>query len=343
MGSAAPAPPTRPSRRGRGVPSPIRRLAAVPTPLVFAGSIAIAIVLLWRQGSLAELGAASARFRPRDAAATFGLYLAGLALLCLRWHALVRMAGGASRFLAAADLFLTSVVVNYAAPIGLAVPTRAAFTTRDLGLSVGRSGAVVAWEALLDVAALALIGAGWVAIGGPSVLGVVPSTAKAAALIVAAVGVVAGLALAATMLRSPGVRDRVRGVGSALARAPVERPRWTIAAAALTGVYWVLQLVILARLLIAFGVAAPLDALLGVMGLPVLVGMLSPVPGGAGVREALMVAAGQVEGIDGAVVLLAAVVYRTALFVAVPVLYVAVRVATGFRGPGRPAEGGIRG
>ena len=59
--------------------------------------------------------------------------------------------------------------------------------------------------------------------------------------------------------------------------------------------------------------------------------MLSPVPGGAGVREALMVAVAQAQGASGAPALLAAVIYRVALFVAVPVLYAGVRLGAGRR------------
>ncbi len=56
-----------------------------------------------------------------------------------------------------------------------------------------------------------------------------------------------------------------------------------------------------------------------------LIGMFSPVPGGAGVREALMVAVAQASGIDGAAVLLAAIAYRVALFAAIPPLYLVAR------------------
>jgi uncharacterized membrane protein YbhN (UPF0104 family) len=60
--------------------------------------------------------------------------------------------------------------------------------------------------------------------------------------------------------------------------------------------------------------------------IPVLVGMLSPVPGGAGIREALMIGIAHVEGVDSAIVLLAALMYRVALFAAIPIVYAGVRV-----------------
>jgi uncharacterized membrane protein YbhN (UPF0104 family) len=76
------------------------------------------------------------------------------------------------------------------------------------------------------------------------------------------------------------------------------------------------------------GSPAPLSLLLGLMGLPVLIGMLSPVPGGAGVREGLMAAAAGLAGYPAAPVLLAAIAYRLVLFVVTPLVWGAVRLST---------------
>ncbi len=302
------------------------RAMAVPTPLVFVGSVAVAAVLLWRQGALASLGDVARQAEPREIATTLVLYVVGLALLAARWFALVRMAGGTASLAASADVFLTSVVVNYAAPIGLAVPTRTAFTVRDLGLPLARSGAVVGWEAVLDVASLAAISALWLLLGGTAVVAGVPEQARLVAAATVGLVLVGAAAVALAAWRSSTARERLRALGTGFVRHPGERPGWAAASAGLTVVYWALQLVIMARLLASFGaVGVSLVTVLGLMGLPVLVGMLSPVPGGAGVREAMMVAAAQIGGVDGAVALLAAVVYRTALFVALPILYLVVR------------------
>ena len=145
----APAGPADGGAAARATParrSAWRRALATPTPVIFVASLAAAVVLLWRQGALADLGAATRGVDRATVGAGVVLYALGLAMLCLRWHALVRMAGGSSDVPLAAEAFLTSVVVNYTAPIGLAVPARAALTSRDLGLSLGASGAVALWE-----------------------------------------------------------------------------------------------------------------------------------------------------------------------------------------------------
>jgi uncharacterized membrane protein YbhN (UPF0104 family) len=107
---------------------------------------------------------------------------------------------------------------------------------------------------------------------------------------------------------------------------PPRSPRWALAAAVLTGLFWAVQLGIMAGLLRGFGANPTPTLIFGIMGLPVLIGMLSPVPGGAGIREALMVGAAQLERVPAGPVLLAAVAYRLALFVVTPAIWAVVRI-----------------
>lgn len=309
-----------PARRGLG------RLLAVPTPLIFAASIVVAVLLLWWQGSLSDLAGSLRRLSPATIVAALLLYGAGLALLSARWHALVKMAGGSAPAPVSADVFLTSVVVNYAAPIGLAVPTRAALSKRDLGLTVSGSGAVVLWEALLDLGTLAMIGAAWLMVGGAGAVRIVADQGGSwlgrAAVLVAVVAIVLAVALAL----SGRLRERVRRFSGEALALPRRNPGPALAALGCTLAFWALQAVILDLLLAGFGVPDPTPSLvLGVLGWPVFVGMLSPVPGGAGVREALMVAVAGLERVDGAAVLLAAVTYRLALFATLPLAYAVAR------------------
>src|SRR5918997_777304 len=147
------------------------------------------------------------RTRPGRIAAILLVYAASILLLGIRWHALVRMAGGAPRWTSSAEVFLTSVIVNYAAPIGLAVPTRAALTVRDLRLSPGQSGAVVGWEAALDVAALTIISAAWLVLGGSDLVQTMSVDSRILAL--AAVGVVLGAVAMTAVSRSTAIRSRI--------------------------------------------------------------------------------------------------------------------------------------
>ena len=303
----------------------IRPLLAIPTPVVFVVAAAVAALLLWRQGSLGEIGRSLRAANPWQALGILGVYGASIMGLALRWHTLVRMVGGTPPWGVSAEVFLTSVIVNYAAPIGLAVPTRAALTVRDLRLSPRQSGAVVGWEAGLDIAALGGISVAWLLFSGAGLLGSVAVDFRVF-LAVAALLALAGIALAIG-LRFTAIGRRVRAFireGISYAR---QEPGFASLAVALTVGYWAVQTAVMAALLHLLGTSPVLPLLLGVMGLPILLGMLSPVPGGAGIREGLMAAAARLEGVPAGPVLLAAIAYRLALFVVTPVVWGVVRAA----------------
>lgn len=303
----------------------LRGLTGIPTPLIFAASILVALALLWREGSFGNVAEAARGAKPGMTLAGFGLYLVGLGLLCVRWHLLVQMTKGRSNLPRASEAFLTSVVINYAAPVGLAVPTRAALTKRALGLSAAETGAVAFWEIVSDVAVLGGGTVIWLAITAGSAGAVVDTVGSRGAWVLIALGL-AFVVMAVTVWMVPAVRSKVMRLASGALEYPRTRPLAAASVLGVSAVYWIMQGVVLALLLDAFGAAANAKVVLGLISLPVLVGMLSPVPGGAGVREALMVAVADVQGAGHASVLVAAVTYRVALFAAIPVLYIMVRL-----------------
>ena len=299
----------------------------LPTPVIFIAAAALATVLIWRGGGLNGIILSVRDVHPGKLVAILLVYATSLMLLGVRWHMLVRMAGGSPSWASSAEVFLTSVIVNYAAPIGLAVPTRAALTVRDLGLTRGQSGAVVAWEAALDVLALIVTSVAWLVLGG-SIL-VQTMTFDGRVLAIGAGVSVVGVVVAGVMSRSSAIRSRVASLARRMVSGPSEHPVLAVLTLILTTGFWLTQIGVMAALLDVFGVTSSLSLLLGIMGLPVLIGMLSPVPGGAGVREALMVAAARLEGGPAGPVLLAAVAYRLALFVVTPLVWGAIRLAGG--------------
>ncbi|HEU0115440.1 MAG TPA: lysylphosphatidylglycerol synthase transmembrane domain-containing protein [Thermomicrobiales bacterium] len=320
-----------PSAQG-GLRGLARRLVHIPTPIIFIVSLGLALAFVWKQGRASEIVSDLRRIEPAFIVGVLALYAIGPALQCVRWDALARMVGAPSRLQKAAELFLTSVIVNYAAPIGLAVPTRAALTKRDLGLSAGASGAVVVWEALLDMACLGALALVWLAFGDLDVLHDVGRNGREAS--VAAVVIVAAAAVAGLVLwRSQRLRRKFKEGVASLGRFPVQEPRRAAEALLLSIGYWLVQGVVLWLLLGALGVRADAMLVVGLLGLPVLAGMLSPLPGGAGVREALMVGVARAQGVDATAVLVAAVAYRAALFLTVPALFAVVRFVGS--GPGR--------
>jgi uncharacterized protein (TIRG00374 family) len=307
----------------------IHRVSRIPTPLIFLGSVGIAMLLLWREGSLSQVGDAIQSANVPTIIAGLLLYLVGLALLCVRWDLLVKMVKGVSNLPRASEAFLTSVVINYAAPIGLAVPSRAALTKRALGLDAAETGAVALWEVAVDVLVLAAFSVLWLLLGGKNA-DLLPDTSGGQKLALAAI-VVIGAALAATVglliaRRKPKLWTKIRVTMTSIVTFPAKRPLDAALAIGTTVIYWIGQGAVIWLLLSALDVSPSATLVLGLISIPILVGMLSPVPGGAGIREALMLAVARAHNADSAAVLLSALTYRIALFASIPVLYAAVRL-----------------
>ncbi|MGD9712980.1 MAG: YbhN family protein [Thermomicrobiales bacterium] len=288
----------------------------------------MAIVLLVWQGSLSEIGPALRSANAWQIAAGLILYLFGLVLLCIRWSVLVRMIEGKPDVLVASEAFITSVAMNYAAPLSLAIPGRALLTMRALGLNRSQTAGLSFWEVAVDLLVLAAGTVIWVLAGGwrgEGLDGVDRSWAIG--------GVVLGVIALVTIVAAVTTIKRLRSLALSLLgkigpslRHPWDRPWPASISLLLTVVFWIDQGAVIAVLLTAIDGDRPdMLLVLGLVTFPILIGMLSPVPGGAGIREALMIAVAGVHGANEASVLLAGVTYRIALFSALPVLYLVIR------------------
>jgi uncharacterized protein (TIRG00374 family) len=311
----------------------LKRLTSIPTPVIFAFSLVMALLLLWQQDALSSIRPAIRNADPWTIAAGLLLYLFGLALLCVRWNLLVTMVSGATRHLRASEAFITSVAVNYAAPLSLALPSRAYLTKRALGLGTAETASITFWEVASDLAVLAVGTLIWIAIGGWRGQGVeVDDRIVGLGTILVLGGLFAVYVAIRRAARLRTIVFKLRTHFTEALKHPTRRPRQSLMALAVTVVYWVVQGGVLFLLLKALDGSDPkISLVLGLTTLPILVGMLSPVPGGAGVREALMIAVASVHGANEANVLLAGVTYRIALFAAIPILYGVIRVLIAVR------------
>jgi uncharacterized membrane protein YbhN (UPF0104 family) len=314
----------------------------VPTPVIFLVAIGIALTILWQRGAIDDVRSVIRQADRTTLVTGIVLYPAALALLCLRWHTLVRMIHGRSHAPRASEAFLTSVALNYTAPVSVASASRALLTKRALGLSVSETSAIAVWEVAADVAVLGCGGLAWIVLSGEGkdVLAVLPGNAMIAGAILAGVMGVVILGGVAIIRRRPRLWERALfGVRTVLT-SPGRDPALAVAVLGISVVYWVAQGVVLWSLLRAVtGKSDPMLAL-GFVTLPVVLGMLSGLPGGAGIREALMVAVAKIYGADPAAALVAAITYRLALFAAIPVLYGAVRLWL-LADPGDQPQGAI--
>ncbi len=316
----------------------LKRILSIPTPVVFLASIGVAVVLLYQQGALDKIGPALRSANPLQIAAGLLLYLVGLVLLCARWSVLVRMIGGKPDHLLASEAFVTSVAINYAAPLSLAIPGRALLTMRALGLSKTETAGLTFWEVAVDLLVLAIGTAIWVLAGGwrgegldfvdrdMAILGI--------ALLVLAIGAIFAAVMTVRQFRTTAFT--LLGKVAPSLRYPWQRPLPAAIAVLITVVFWITQGAVIWVLLKAIDGENPsLLLVTGLVTFPIMIGMLSPVPGGAGIREALMIAVAGVHGASEASVLLAGVTYRIALFSALPVLYLVIRALIQARPGGR--------
>ncbi|MDQ4045259.1 MAG: flippase-like domain-containing protein, partial [Chloroflexota bacterium] len=253
------------------------------------------------------------------------LYLVSLWVLAYRWHLLVRMADGVSHLPKAAEAFFTSVVINYAAPIGLAVPSRAALTKRALGLDAAQTGTIALWEIAFDLLVLACGAAIWLLIadGAPSAVRDEIAESSTSYLVAGVALVLLALAVVGIAIRRPGIRAKLASVGATIMLAPSKRPMAAGYTLFVTLLYWVMQGIVLWLLVMALGVSVSAPFMLGFTSIPILIGMLSPIPGGAAVREGLMYVVARLSGYgdESDAVLAAALIYRFALFAAIPILF----------------------
>jgi uncharacterized membrane protein YbhN (UPF0104 family) len=305
----------------------IRRIRNIPTPLIFGVGILVAVLILWRRGSIGDVETAIRHADRTTFLAALILYPAALALLCLRWHILVRMIKGVSSLPKASDAFLVSVVLNYTAPVSVASASRALLTKRSLGLTATETGSIALWEVAADLLVLSLGALLWLALGGHA--GDIVDTLPHNTLLIAGgliIVCVLGLAAASLALRRrPLLRERLLVAFRTVLTAPGNRPGDAVQAIAVTVLYWSLQAIVLWSLVKALTDKSDIVLALGLTAFPILLGMLSPLPGGAGVREALMVAVARMHHADTDAVLVAAITYRILLFAAIPILYGAVR------------------
>lgn len=316
----------------------LRRILHIPTPVIFVGGVVLALIILWWQGALTEIVEIlrGAELQPMLLAAP--IYIASLALLCIRWHLLVRMAQGWSDLPRASEAFLTSVVINYAAPIGLAVPSRAALTKRALGLDNHATGTIALWEIGFDVLILGIGSLAWLLLADGSTSAVGDELSNSAGQYVrwGLVGLGLFFVMVAWFFRNVDQRRRFVHFMQRILRSPMQRPGQALASILVTAAYWVLQGVVLAFLMQAMHVETSFVFILGLTSLPMLIGMLSPIPGGAVVREAMMYVVARIADVPGSEVVAAAVIYRMALFGAIPILYGLVRLWISRRGAGHP-------
>jgi len=304
-------------------PNRARRLL----PLVVWGSIALGVLALVLSGDLGAMTSALVDADPRLVALLLVVALALPVVHARRWQVMLRSVGHDLSLGAAVDLTISSTMINYAAPGYLWSPAKGMLARQMYGVGLGRSVPTLAAEQVLDALALLLGTAAGLLLAGPTIsrqiaervdapsFGTVLIAAGALVVVVVA-SVYAALRFGRRFVRSSIDAGRLLARDRSL-RLPV---------IGLTVARWLLDTLAIWLAAKAVGVSLGLSALILISNLPLLIGVISPMPGGIGFREGAMAAVASALVIPVAAILAAAILHRAVLVLALPLVAGLIRV-----------------
>lgn len=258
------------------------------------------------------------------------LLVIGLALPVVharRWQIMLRVLGHDLTLDAAVDLTISSTMINYTAPGYLWSPAKGLLARQMYGIGLGRSVPTLAVEQVLDAVALLLGTMVGLTLAGPTIthsILVHVRTPSTAVVVVALVLIAVILGAGISLLRRLGPRfsSTVVEAGRLLARDRSLR----VPVVAYTAARWVLDTLAIWLAAKAVGVSLGAAALIMMSNLPLLVGLISPMPGGVGFREGAMAGVAGVLALPVSAILAAAILHRTILLLALPIVLAALRI-----------------
>ena len=244
-----------------------------------------------------------------------------------RWCFLLQRVGECMPVLASARITALASLLNYAAPGFLGAPAKAVFAREGNDIPISRSLPTLVVEQILDALMLAIVGALALMLIGPVVLDAVPASPSIQQVIwfVLASVVVLLIAAAAWVIARRFLPGFVSAVSSAT-RALLESRLHRTPIAALTVTRWTLDMLAVAIASIAVGLRLSLVEILLLANISLLIGLVAPVPGGLGVREAVMAGIAGVIGISIPAVLALSVLHRAGLAIGLPIVLAGARL-----------------
>lgn len=298
----------------------------------------IAAALLWMPVALGlavlaatgEAGAVVKALSGTQPAWLAGLLLIGLLLPVVharRWRALLRAVRADVPLLEAIDMTVSASLMNYALPGYVGSPTKGILTRQLHGVGLGRSAPTLAVEQVLDALSLTIGAAIGLLLVGPAGLGWVRHALDRSTMValIGAVLMLGAVGVAAFLVGRRHGRRFITALAESsrmLASDRSQRGRILL----LTFTYWLLGLSSVWIAAAAVGLRLGPPSLLLVGNLPMLLGLLSPVPGGVGLREAAMAATAGAIGVPVAGIVAAAVLQRAILVAALPLTLALVRL-----------------
>ena len=303
----------------------MRRITGNLTRVVFWIGLLVAAAALWLTG---VFGDAWSGLRGAEPLPLVFVVFVGMALPLVhawRWQVVMQSLDVSLSVGEASDMTVSSALLNYASPGFVGASAKAVLANQERDVPYRASALSIGFEHSLDLGLMVITSAIAVLIIGPSAFRRAASPLEGLASAASVLIAFAVLMLAAALVwRFRLYRYAFSMVSTA--RQLGQRVNRT-AVGLLTLLYWFLQVVVVGLLFWALGIdLVPID-IFAISTVPVLAGMLAPVPGGVGVREAVIVALTAVTGATAGTLVTLAIVQRVLLVAALPLSLILVRVA----------------
>lgn len=300
-------------------------------PAIFWLALLASVAALWLSGQAANAWqqVRGARLLPVTLVLIPGVLLP--IIHALRWQVVMRALGVDIPARLAADLTVSSSLVNYASPGYLGAPAKAYLANRTANAPYSRSIVSMAFEqgldfcVLLSGSALALL-----VLGPERISATLPGADRTTQIVIVGVAFLSAVALAAVgRSRLARAFARIADAFRTLA-ATVDRRQ----VALLTVVLWIAHVSVVPLLLWALHLPLSFTNVLALATIPLLIGQIVPLPGGIGAREAAIVALSGATGASATELLGLAVLQRVLLVLALPLSLAILRLARSWSGGG---------
>ena len=302
----------------------MRRIRNNLTGAVFVVGLVAAAAVLWFTGLLAETwdGVASAKRLPLALVVCVGM--AAPLVHAWRWQIVMRSLDVELTLGEACDITVSSALINYASPGFVGASAKAVLANQTRSVPYSSSALSIGFEHALDVGLMAASAGVAVLIIGPAAFrdAASPLQGLASATVIVGALVIVGLALG--LAWRFGALRYIASLANAARQLGKHVDPYAVGG--LTLLYWSLQVVVIGLLFWALGIDFTIIYVLGVATVPGLAGMLAPLPGGVGVREAVTVALTTVTGISAATLVTLAIAQRVLLVAALPLSLGLVRI-----------------
>lgn len=299
------------------------------TGIVFLVGLVVAVAVLWFTGVLSDTWEGVTGANPVALVLVVLVGMASPLVHAWRWKVVMRSLDVELSLGEACDITVSSALVNYASPGFVGASAKAVLANQTRQVPYSSSALSIGFEHALDLGLMATSAGIVILIIGPSAFRDAASPLEGLASFGVILGVLAIIAVAAVLAWRFGALRYVVSLAETARRLGRQVNPWAVGG--LTLLYWFLQVVVSGLMFWALDIDFIVIDVLAVVTVPGLAGMLAPLPGGVGVREAVTVALTTVTGISAATLVTLAIVQRVLLIASLPLALGVVRLVRSIR------------